>query len=399
MRRHGPLAQRVNTMNDFTYAISTKVLFGRNKITGLAEEIEKYADSVLFVYGQGSIKKLSIYDTVNAALRKSGIDCVELAGVQPNPRITTVRAGIQLCKDHEVDLILAAGGGSTIDCSKAIAAGVYYDGDPWDLFLKGDSLIRDALPLGTILTAAGTGSEMNGNAVITNEETKQKFAIHHDLLRPKFSILDPTYTFSVPRLQTAAGIVDIISHILEQYFSSTKDSYVQDRLAESMLKTCLKYGPVALREPADYEARAQLMWTSSLALNGLLAYGKITDWATHGIEHAVSAAYDVTHGAGLAVLTPVWMQYVLGDQTRDRFLDYAQNVWGLAGTTDTVARQGISKTREFFASLDMPTTLRELGVQEQTLEDLAKIATTFGSIGSFKKLTRSDVLSILKNAY
>lgn len=203
-------------MNDFTYAISTKVLFGRNKITGLAEEIEKYADSVLFVYGQGSIKKLSVYDTVNAALRKSGIDCVELAGVQPNPRITTVRAGIQLCKDHEVDLILAAGGGSTIDCAKAIAAGVYYDGDPWDLFLKGDSLIRDALPLGTILTVAGTGSEMNGNAVITNEETKQKFAIHHDLLRPKFSILDPTYTFSVPRLQTAAGIVDIISHILEQ---------------------------------------------------------------------------------------------------------------------------------------------------------------------------------------
>lgn len=386
-------------MNDFTYAISTKVLFGKNKIEQLTEEIQKYADTVLFVYGQGSIKKLGIYDTVNTMLNKSDIDCVELGGVQPNPRITTVRTGIQLCKDHEVKFILAVGGGSAIDCAKTIAAGVYYDGDPWGLFLEGDSLICDALPIGTILTAAGTGSEMNGNAVITNEETKQKFAIHHDLLRPKFSILDPTYTFTVPRQQTAAGIVDIISHILEQYFSPTKDSYIQDRLAESMIKTCLKYGPIALEKPNDYEARAQLMWTSSLALNGLLSYGKTTDWATHGIEHAVSAVYDVTHGVGLAVLTPFWMQYVLNNQTSGRFLEYAQNVWGLTGETDTVARQGITKTKEFFTTLGMPVSLHELSVQQQTLQDMAKTATTFGPIGKFKKLTTSDVLAILKNAY
>jgi len=386
-------------MNDFTYAISTKVLFGRNKIEQLTEEIEKYADTVLFVYGQGSIKKLGIYDTVITMLQKSDIDCVELSGVQPNPRIQTVRTGIQLCKDHEVDLVLAAGGGSTIDCSKTIAAGVYYDGDPWDLFLEGDSLIRDALPIGTILTAAGTGSEMNGNAVITNPETKQKFAIHHDLLRPKFSILDPTYTFTVPKTHTAAGIVDIISHILEQYFSPTKDSYLQDRLAESLLATCLKYGQLALQKPTDYEARAQLMWTSSLALNGILSYGKTTDWATHGIEHAVSAAYDVTHGVGLAVLTPAWMQYVLGTQTQERFLDYAHNVWGLSGTTESIARQSITKTKEFFASLGMPTSLHEIGIQQQSLQDMAKVATIFGPIGKFKKLTTSDVLAILKNAY
>jgi alcohol dehydrogenase YqhD (iron-dependent ADH family) len=386
-------------MNDFTYAISTKVLFGRNKIEQLTEEIEKYADTVLFVYGQGSIKKLGIYDTVIAMLQKSDIDCFELSGVQPNPRIQTVRTGVQLCKDHEVDLVFAAGGGSTIDCAKTIAAGVYYDGDPWDLFLEGDSLIRDALPIGTILTAAGTGSEMNGNAVITNPETKQKFAIHNDLLRPKFSILDPTYTFTVPKTHTAAGIVDIISHILEQYFSPTKDSYIQDRLAESMLTTCLKYGPVALEKPTDYEARAQMMWTSSLALNGILSYGKTTDWATHGIEHAVSATYDVTHGVGLSVLTPFWMDYVFDGQTCDRFLDYAHNVWGLTGTTDTVARQGIMKTRQFFTTLGMPTSLHELGVQPQTLPDMAKTATTFGPIGKFKKLTTSDVLAILKNAY
>ena len=386
-------------MDDFTYAISTKVLFGRNKIEQLTEEIEKYADTVLFVSGQGTIKKLGIYDAVNAMLQKSDIGCVELSGVQPNPRIQTVRTGIQLCKDHEIDLVLAAGGGSTIDCAKTIAAGVYYDGDPWDLFLKGDSLIRDALPIGTVLTVAGTGSEMNGNAVITNPETKQKFAIHHDLLRPRFSILDPTYTFTVPRQHTAAGIVDIISHILEQYFSPTKDSYVQDRLAESMLTTCIKYGPVALEKPTNYEARAQLMWTSSLALNGILSYGKITDWATHGIEHAISAAYDVTHGVGLAVLTPFWMDYVLDGQTRDRFLDYAHNIWELVGDTDTVARQGINKTREFFTTLGMPTRLRELGIQDSLIKDMATIATTFGPIGKFKKLTTGDVIAILRNAY
>jgi alcohol dehydrogenase YqhD (iron-dependent ADH family) len=386
-------------MNDFTYAISTKVLFGRNKIEQLTEEIEKYADTVLFVYGQGSIKKLGIYDTVIAMLQKSDIDCFELSGVQPNPRIQTVRTGIQLCKDHAVDLVFAAGGGSTIDCAKTIAAGVYYDGDPWDLFLEGDSLIRDALPIGTILTAAGTGSEMNGNAVITNPETKQKFAIHNDLLRPKFSILDPTYTFTVPKTHTAAGIVDIISHILEQYFSPTKDSYIQDRLAESMLTTCLKYGQLALQKPTDYEARAQLMWTSSLALNGILSYGKTTDWATHGIEHALSAAYDVTHGVGLAVLTPAWMQYVLNTQTQERFLDYAHNIWGLSGTTESIAQQSITMTKEFFASLGMPTSLHEIGVQQQSLQDMAKVATTFGPIGKFKKLATSDVLAILKNAY
>jgi len=386
-------------MDDFTYAVFTKILFGKNKIERLNEEIKKYGDTVLFVYGQGSIKKHGIYDTVKNILAKSGIDCVELSGVQPNPRIETVRTGIQLCKDHDVEVVLAVGGGSVIDCAKTVAAGVYYDGDPWDLFLVGDSAIRNALPVGTVLTVAGTGSEMNGNAVIMNETTKQKFAIHHDLLRPKFSILDPTYTFTVPPQHTAAGTVDIVSHILEQYFSPTKESYVQDRLAESLLKTCLHYGPIALRKPTNYEARAQLMWTSSLALNGLLSYGKVTDWATHAIEHAISAAYDVTHGIGLAVLTPVWMEYVLSNQTLGRFLEYSQNVWGLAGSTEAVARQGIMKTREFFTSLGMPGSLQELGVREETLKDMAAVAVTFGSIGKFQKLTKNDVLVILKNAY
>ena len=387
-------------MLDFNYAVSTKVLFGKNKIERLDAEIEKYGDNLLFVYGGGSIKKLGLYDTVKKTLEKADIDSVELSGVQPNPRIKSVREGIQLCKDHGIEFILAVGGGSVIDCAKTIAAGVFYDGDPWDLFLQGDSKIKTALPLGTILTFAGTGSEMNGNAVITNEETEQKLAIHNDFLRPRFSILDPTYTFSVPKDQTTAGTVDIMSHIFEQYFSPTKDAFLQDRLAESLLKTCIHYGPLAIQEPTHYEARAQLMWTSSLALNGLLGYGRITDWATHGIEHAVSAAYDVTHGVGLAILTPYWMEYVLKEETLHKFVEYAQNVWGITGKDDQViAKKGIEKTRAFFTSLGMPRSLQDVGVQEHKLSDIAQKTVVFGEIGKFKKLGKEDVLAILKNAF
>jgi alcohol dehydrogenase YqhD (iron-dependent ADH family) len=387
-------------MLDFTYAVSTRVLFGKGTITHLSEEIEKYADRILFVYGGGSIKKIGVYDTVINLLDKSDIEWVELPGVQPNPRIDSVRKGIQLCKDHHLDFILGVGGGSVIDCAKTIAAGMFYEGDPWDLFLLGDSTIRDALPLGTILTFTGTGSEMNGNAVISNTETKEKLAIHHDLLRPRFSILDPTYTFTLPKEQTAAGTVDIFSHVLEQYFSPTADAYLQDRLSESILKTCIRYGPSALKEPTNYTARAQLMWASSLALNGLLGYGKITDWATHGIEHALSALYDVTHGVGLAILTPFWMEYVLDVDTMYKFVEYAQNIWFVTGKDDQdTARKGIEKTQEFFVSLGMPRRLRDVGVDEKKLVEMAEKTVHYHSVGKFKKLEKNDVLTILKNAY
>jgi len=387
-------------MLDFNYAISTKILFGKNKIERLGEELKQYGKNILFVYGGGSIKKTGLYDSVTNIFTRNSIIYHELPGVQPNPRITSVRQGIKLCREQNIESIIAVGGGSVIDCAKTIATGVYHTGDPWDLFLLGDSTIKKALPIGTILTLAGTGSEMNGNAVISNEETEQKLAIHSDLLRPKFSILDPTYTFTVPKNQTAAGTVDIFSHILEQYFSPTKDAFVQNRVAESLLITCIHYGPIALKEPTNYEARAQLMWTSSLALNGLLGYGRITDWATHGIEHAVSAAYDVTHGAGLAILTPYWMEYVLSEETTDKFVEYAQNVWQIKGRNDlAVARKGIEKTREFFANLGMPKTLRDVGVKEDKLEDMAEKTVLYGDVGKFKKLGKNDVLAILKNAF
>jgi alcohol dehydrogenase YqhD (iron-dependent ADH family) len=387
-------------MLDFNYAISTKIFFGKNKVEKLGEELKCFGKNILFVYGGGSIKKNGLYDSVTNIFTRNSIVYHELPGVQPNPRITSVRQGIKLCREHNIESIVAVGGGSVIDCAKTIATGVYHQGDPWDLFLLGDSTIKKALPIGTILTLAGTGSEMNGNAVLSNEETVQKLAIHHDILRPKFSILDPTYTFTVPKNQTAAGTVDIFSHILEQYFSPTKDAFVQNRVAESLLKTCIYYGPIALKEPTNYEARAQLMWTSSLALNGLLGYGKITDWATHGIEHAVSAAYDVTHGAGLAILTPYWMENVLNEETTDTFVEYAQNVWQIKGKNDlAIARKGIEKTREFFTRLGMPKTLRDVGVKENKLEDMAQKTVLYGDVGKFKKLGKNDVLAILKNAF
>ena len=387
-------------MLDFNYMISTKIFFGRNKIEKLGEELKSYGKNTLFVYGGGSIKKNGLYDDVTNVLTKHFIVYHELSGVQPNPRITSVRQGIKLCREYNIDSIIAVGGGSVIDCAKTIATGVYHHRDPWDMFLQGDSTIKKALPIGTILTVTGTGSEMNGNAVISNQETEQKLAIHHDLLRPKFSILDPTYTFTVPKDQTAAGIVDIMSHIFEQYFSPTKHAFVQNRLAESLLKTCIYYGPLALKEPTNYEARAQLMWTSSLALNGLLGYGKITDWATHGIEHAVSAAYDVTHGTGLAILTPSWMEYVLDEQLSDQFVEYAQNVWQIQEENNlATAKKGIEKTREFFTNLGMPKTLRDVGVKENKLEDMAEKTVLYGDFGKVKKLGKKDVLAILKNAF
>jgi alcohol dehydrogenase YqhD (iron-dependent ADH family) len=387
-------------MLDFTYMISTKILFGKNKIAELADELQGYGKNVLFVYGQGSIQRTRLFDTIIDTFTTNSLRYYELAGVQPNPRITLVRKGIDLCRKHDVDCILAVGGGSVIDSAKTIAAGFYYDGDPWEMFVLGDSTIKKAVPVGTILTFAGTGSEMNGNAVISNNETQEKRAIHQDVLRPRFSILDPTYTFTVPRDQTAAGVVDIFSHILEQYFSPTTNTYVQDRLAESLLATCLYYGPIALTSPRNYQARAQLMWTSSLALNGLLGYGKLGDWATHGIEHAVSAMYDVTHGVGLAILTPYWMEYTVADDTVDKFVKYAQNVWNVKGNSKSaIARTGIKKTREFFTSLGMPMKLSEVGVREQSLDVMADKIVKHGAVGKFKKLDRHDVLTILRNAF
>jgi len=386
-------------MLNFDINFPTRIHFGRGKIQELAQEVLVYGNKVLLVYGGGSIKRNGLYEQVVNIFRDTGITHVELSGVQPNPRISSVRQGAELCKEHGIQLVLAVGGGSTIDCAKIIAAGAGYEGDAWDFFTR-RTRINSALPVGCILTLAATGSEMNGNAVISNDETEQKLGTGSPLLIPRFSILDPEYTFSVPPEQTAAGTVDIMSHIFEQYFSPTPGTFIQDRLAEAMLKTCIHYGPLAITEPDNYEARANLMWTGTLALNGLLAAGKRTDWATHDIEHEISAIYDITHGLGLAILTPYWMHYVLDEQTAPRLAEYGRCVWGIEGTEDLiVAQAAIKKTAEFFHSLNLAGSLSEIGVEAERLAEMAEKATARGPLGSFRKLEFQDVLQILQTAY
>ncbi|MBZ4676594.1 MAG: NADH-dependent alcohol dehydrogenase [Anaerophaga sp.] len=350
-------------MENFNFHLPTKILFGKNKVNELGQEIKQYGSRVLLAYGGGSVKKTGLYDQVVEQLRNNDLFFVELSGIQPNPRITSVREGIRLCREHNLDFVLPIGGGSVIDAAKAIAAGVNYEGDAWDFPMQ-KAKVTNPLPLGTVLTLAATGSEMNGNAVITNEETQEKRGMGSDLLRPVFSVLDPTYTFTVNRYHTAAGTVDIMSHIFENYFAPGEGTFLQDSIAESILKTCIKYGPVALEEPENYEARANLLWAGSLALNGLTLTGKLMgDWATHGIEHEVSAIYDLTHGAGLAIIHPVWMRYVLDEKTAPKFAQMARNVWNINEADDmTAAEKGIEAVRNFFNSLDMPASLSDVDI-------------------------------------
>lgn len=384
-------------MQNFIFHAYTKMLFGKDQIEQLPEVMDAYGKTVLLVYGGGSIKKNGIYDKVYSLLKNWNI--IELSGVEPNPRITTVREGVRLCKEHNVDVILAVGGGSTIDCSKVIAAGAYYDKDPWDLVLDG-SLIKEVLPIVTILTLAATGSEMNKNAVISNLETNEKFGTSSRLMIPQASILDPTYLYTLPAIQTAAGTADIMSHIFEAYFSREKDAFIQDRFSEGILKACIKYCKIALQEPDNYEARANLMWASSMALNGLTGSGKEHSWTCHPIEHELSAFYDITHGVGLAIVTPRWMRYILNQDTVDQFVTYGHNVWDLPMEEDkfAMAHKAIDKTEEFFKEIGIPMTLREVGIDDSKIEIMAEKAVKFGGLeNAYVSLKKEDVIIILKN--
>ncbi|MFA5522857.1 MAG: iron-containing alcohol dehydrogenase [Tissierellales bacterium] len=388
-------------MLNFNYSIPTKIFFGKDQIQILGKEIKKYGSKVLLAYGGGSIKKTGVYDKVVSILNEENIPYWELSGIEPNPRIESVREGIRICRENDIDFILPVGGGSTIDCAKVIAAGFFYEGDPWDLVIR-KAKVEKLLPIASILTLAATGSEMDAGAVITNPTTKQKLGIGHPDMFPKFSILDPTYTFSVPAGQTAAGTADIMSHTLESYFSNNKDAFVQDKIAEGLLKTCIKYGPIAMKEPDNYEARANLMWASSLAINGLIRYGKEAVWSVHPLQHELGAYYDITHGVGLAVLTPYWMRHVLNDKTVEKFVEYGKNVWDIGDDKYDydIANEAIDKTQEFFKSLGIPTTLKELGIGEENLEKMANAVTDYngGTVGSFKPLIYEDVLQIYKAA-
>ncbi|MGP1576455.1 MAG: iron-containing alcohol dehydrogenase [Treponema sp.] len=390
-------------MFNFIFDVPVKILFGKGSIEGLADEILQHGNRVLLCYGGGSIKKIGLYSTITEQLQSKGIFYAELSGISPNPRIEEVEKGIALVRKYMLNFILPVGGGSSIDCAKAIAAGVHYTGDPWDIVTRKVSATQ-AIPLGTVLTLAATGSEMNCGAVITNFKTKEKLGFEVPLVMPKFSVMDPCYTFSVSKEHTAAGTADIMSHTFESYFSLNDGAYLQDRFAEAVLKTCIHYGPIALKEPDNYEARANVMWAGTWAINGLLGNGKATMWSAHPMEHELSAFYDITHGTGLAILTPHWMRHVLNGNTVHKLAAYGMNVWGLPADADVykTANAAIDKTSEFFASLGIPMTLHEAGIGAEHLKEMAERAVMHrspdGKIHGFQTLTAADILAIYQAA-
>ncbi len=383
-------------MNPFMLLLRTRIHFGAGVLAQAGAEAAPLAGGgpVMVLTGGGSVHRNGVYDQVAASLEAAGVPFFEQPGVQPNPRVTHVRESIDLCRERGVQLVLAVGGGSCIDAAKAIAAGARYDGDVWELF-TGAGRAPAALHVGAVLTLAATGSEYNGGCVVSDEASARKLPYLDEMLRPAFSLLDPATTLTLPPRQSAAGVADIVSHILEQYFSPTSAN-VQDRLAESLLTICRDQGPKTVDPGDDLEARSDIMWASSLALCGLTGSGKVHDWATHMIEHELSAHYDLTHAVGLAILTPAWMTQVLDEQTAPRLARFGHVMWGLdeRGGLDA-ARESIERTRAFFSSLGLAATLAEEGIDDSRFEQMATDVTARGPIGGFKKLDREDVLDIL----
>ena len=379
-------------MNNFVYNIPTKVYFGENQLSHLSEELKKFGSRVLMTYGGGSIKKIGLYDKVMDEMKKAGLEVFELSGIEPNPRIDSVRKGAQMCKEHNIDVLLAIGGGSTIDATKFMAAGACVDHDPWDFFNEKRAPINEALPIVTILTLSATGSEMD-------PETNDKIGRLDPNVLPKVSFLDPTNTYSVSKYQTACGSVDIMSHIIEVYFNMEPDLFMLDCFMEGMLKTVVKYAPVAMQEPDNYEARANLMWTSSWAINGFINGGRAKAWSCHPMEHQLSAFYDITHGLGLAILTPRWMEYCLDETNVSKYVQFAVNVFGVDANQEpmTIAREGIQRLYDFFfKTLGLQSTLTELGIGEEHFAEMAYKACGGKVLKGFKVLTQEDVVNIYK---
>jgi alcohol dehydrogenase YqhD (iron-dependent ADH family) len=388
-------------MENFQFQCPTRIVFGRGVENLVGEEVKKYSDKVLFHYGGGSIKRIGLYDRVVESLKSASVRIIELPGVKPNPRLSLVRKGIEVCRSNGVDFILAVGGGSVIDSAKAISVGVPYRGDVWDFYVD-RAQPMEALPLGVVLTIPGAGSEASSSSVITNDEDWRKLSLTTELLRPRFAIMNPEVTFSVPSYYTACGAADIMAHVMERYFTNVRHADLTDRLCEATLKTIIGNVPVALREPENYDARAEIMWASTVAHNDLLGTGRIGDWATHIIEHELSGLYDVPHGAGLAVLFPSWMRHVYKHRL-DIFVQFAVRVWNVEPDfqdPEETALEGIGRLRAFFRRIGLPTTLRELGIPDDRLEEMALRCTDSGvsKIGGFVKLGKDDVLSILRNA-
>jgi alcohol dehydrogenase YqhD (iron-dependent ADH family) len=386
-------------MKNFTFQAPTKIIFGKGAEDSVGKEAKKFGKTVLLHYGGGSIKQYGHYDKVINSLKKESLEIIELGGVLPNPRLSLVKEGIALCREKKVDLILAVGGGSAIDSAKAIGIGVPYAGDVWDFF-TGKSEVKGMLPLGVVLTIPAAGSEVSGDSVITNEEGWYKKAMGCEIMRPKFSILNPELTFTLNEKQTTIGVSDIMAHIFERYFTQVKNVELTDRLSEAALKTVINNVRISIQKPQDYSSRAEIMWSGSIAHNSLLETGKTADWASHLIEHELSAIYDIPHGEGLAVIFPAWMKYVY-KLNIERFAQFASRVWNVNVYFDDLekaALEGIKNFEDFLKEIGLPTRLEQINIHEDRIEEMASKCTEGGSIGEFMKLGYKDVLNIYKLA-
>jgi len=387
-------------MNNFNFYSPTYFVFGKGRENEAGKYVKRFGGTkVLLHFGGNSAIKSGLLDRVKKSLTQEGISFVELGGVLPNPRSGLVYKGIEICKNEGVDFILAVGGGSVIDSAKAIAAGALYDGDFWDFYTG--KKVEKALPVGTILTIAAAGSEGSNGSVITHENGMLKRSAEGNALRPVFSILNPELTFTLPAYQTACGITDMMAHVMERYFTNTREVEITDRLCEGILLTIIKEAPVAIAEPTNYGARANIMWAGMVAHNDICGVGREQDWATHQMEHELSALYDVAHGAGLAVMFPAWMKYVMNHDIM-RFAQFAVRVWGCEMDfqhPEITAKEGIAKFEQFLISIGMPVRFAELGAKAEDIPTLVKnMRLGNRTVGSFVKLTEKDVAEIYKLA-
>jgi alcohol dehydrogenase len=388
-------------MENFIFKNATKIIFGKNTEELVGAEVKEYSNKVLFCTGGGSIKASGLYDRVVKSLKENGVEFIELFGVKPNPRLELVKEGIRLCRENGINFILSVGGGSAADTAKAIAVGVPYDGEVWD-FYEGKAQVKEALPVGVILTIPATGTEASNSSVITNENGWYKKGLSSEFIRPVFSILNPELTYTLPPYQTAAGSADIMAHIMERYFTNVTNVDLTDRLCEATLRTMINNVPVVLEQPENYDARAEIMWSGTIAHNDLLSTGRIGDWASHKIEHELSAIYDIAHGAGLSIVFPAWMKYVYKNNI-NRFVQFAVRVWDVdlaMESQEAIALEGIKRMTEFLKKVGLPVTLSDANIPEDRLEEMADKCTASDTrtVGSFVKLNKQDVVNIYKLA-
>ncbi len=388
-------------MLNFQFYNTAKIIFGKGKKKKVGKYKVEYGKKVLLHYGGGSIKKSGLYDNVIKALKEYDIEIIELGGVCPNPVISLVRKGIEICKNEKIDFILAVGGGSVIDSAKAIAVGAETDDDIWEYFMDRDKKIKSALPLGVILTIPATGSESSTSSVITNDENLFKRSIKSTEYIPKFSILNPELTFTLPKYQVACGCSDILSHLMERYFTQVDKVDFTDRLLEASMKTVILNAPIAVNEQYDYNIMAEIMWVGTLAHNGLLNTGRIGDWASHHIEHELSALYNLTHGAGLSIITPAWIKYVYKENI-DKFIQFAHRVFDIDfayNEKERIITEMIKRLENWYKSLDLPIRLSEVEIDSSDFKKMAeKCLIGRGTTGNFKKLGLEDICNIYKLA-